>query len=324
MEATATPTVSDNNPLSVLLASPRGFCAGVERAIAIVVETLERYGSPVYVRHEIVHNRHVVDSLRAKGVVFVDELDEIVEEDRPVLFSAHGVSRAVVQEARDRGFQIFDATCPLVSKVHREADKHYRNGKKIILIGHAGHPEVDGTIGQLPEGAILLVESNEDAKNLELEDSSNLAFITQTTLSVEDTEEIVKTLMERFPSIVGPRGKDICYATTNRQQAVRLIAERCDLLYVLGSPSSSNSLRLVEVAYAAGAKKARLIDDVNAIDLSDLEDIRTIGVTAGASAPEFLVEGIIARLGEVRHLEIEEISAKQENVRFKMPRELTN
>ncbi|HYE49975.1 MAG TPA: 4-hydroxy-3-methylbut-2-enyl diphosphate reductase, partial [Azospirillaceae bacterium] len=279
--------------LTVLLAAPRGFCAGVDRAIQIVEVALEKYGAPVYVRHEIVHNRFVVEGLEAKGAIFVDELDE-VPDGRPVVFSAHGVPKSVPAEAERRRLLYVDATCPLVSKVHREAERHFEGGRQIVLIGHAGHPEVEGTMGQLPDGAVLLVETVSDVARLMVADPDNLAFVTQTTLSVDDTAQIVAALRERFPTIAGPRKEDICYATTNRQAAVKAIAPRCDALLVLGAPNSSNSMRLVEVAANHGCPRSMLVQRAAEIDWAALEGIRTLGITAGASAPDVLIQEVLS------------------------------
>ncbi len=309
-------------PLIVLLASPRGFCAGVERAIEIVEQALIKFGRPVYVRHEIVHNRYVVEALEAKGAVFVEDLDE-VPPGVPVIFSAHGVPKTVPAEAEARALFYLDATCPLVSKVHREAESHARAGRQIILIGHAGHPEVIGTMGQLPDGSILLVESVADAEAIEVDDPDRLAFITQTTLSVDDTAEMIGGLRRRFPNIHGPRKEDICYATTNRQQAVKAIAARCDAMLVVGSPNSSNSQRLVEVARKLGCEKAILVQRADAIDWAQLDGVRALGVTAGASAPDILVEEVIAACRERYDVIMEEISVTTENVQFKLPRALS-
>ena len=309
-------------PLTILLAIPRGFCAGVDRAVQIVELALQKYGAPVYVRHEIVHNRYVVDSLRAKGAIFVEELDEIPDTDAPVVFSAHGVPKSVPENATKRKMFFLDATCPLVSKVHMEAEHHHRQGLEIILIGHAGHPEVVGTMGQLPEGVVRLVESAAQAREIEPDEPGKLAYITQTTLSIDDTQEIVDILTERFPSILGPRKEDICYATTNRQVAVKSIAPRCDQLIVVGAPNSSNSKRLVEVAQRAGCKKAVLLQRAEEIDWSNYQDISTIGVTAGASAPEVLVDEIIAAFSERFDTTVETVSTADEDISFKLPREL--
>ncbi len=308
-------------PLTILLAAPRGFCAGVDRAIQIVERTLEKFGAPVYVRHEIVHNRHVVDRLRALGAVFVEELDEC-PDDRPVVFSAHGVPRSVPAEAGRRQMIYLDATCPLVSKVHVEAQRHHDAGKEIVLIGHAGHPEVIGTMGQLPEGAVTLIETIEDARAFTPKDPANIAFATQTTLSVDDTADIVAALRARFPLMAAPHKEDICYATTNRQEAVKSVSARADLLLVIGSANSSNSVRLAEVGARAGCP-AHLIDDAQALDFAWLSGVRTIGVTAGASAPEDLVQGVLDKLAERFDLTIEMEEAAREAVTFKLPRLLT-
>lgn len=307
-------------PLSVRLATPRGFCAGVDRAIQIVERAIEKYGAPVYVRHEIVHNRHVVDRLKALGAVFVEELDQC-PEDRPVVFSAHGVPKAVPAAARARKMLYLDATCPLVSKVHVEAQRHHDAGREIVLIGHAGHPEVVGTMGQLPEGAVVLIETVEDARAFTPRDPANVAFVTQTTLSVDDTAEIVDALRARFPAIAAPHKEDICYATTNRQEAVKAIAARADVLLVLGSANSSNSVRLAEVGKRAGAG-AYLIDDAGRLDFAWLEGAKTVGVTAGASAPEVLVQGLLDRLAERFDVTLEEAEVARETVTFKLPRAL--
>ena len=309
-------------PLKVLLASPRGFCAGVDRAIQIVERAIEKYGAPVYVRHEIVHNRHVVERLKALGAVFVEELDE-APDDRPVVFSAHGVPKSVPAEAKARRMLFLDATCPLVSKVHVEAQRHFEAGREIVLIGHAGHPEVVGTMGQLPDGAVKLIEHAADAEVFEPVDASNVAFVTQTTLSVDDTADIVAVLQRRFPGIAAPHKEDICYATTNRQDAVKQVADRSDLLLVVGSRNSSNSVRLVEVGLRAGASNARLLDDAEGLDLAWLDGVETVGVTAGASAPELLVQGVIDKLATRYDLTIEEVAPTRETVTFKLPRVLT-
>jgi 4-hydroxy-3-methylbut-2-enyl diphosphate reductase len=310
----------EKRPLTILLASPRGFCAGVDRAIQIVELALQKYGAPVYVRHEIVHNKYVVEGLKEKGAVFVDELEEIPNDGRPVIFSAHGVPKRVPAEAAKREMFYIDATCPLVSKVHREAERHHADGRQVILIGHAGHPEVEGTMGQLPEGAVVLVETVEDAKRVTVKDPGNLAYCTQTTLSVDDTAAVVDALQERFPGIQGPHKEDICYATTNRQAAVRAIAPKSDALLVIGAPNSSNSNRLVEVARSYGCKKALLVQRAADIDWNWLEGVKTLGLTAGASAPEVLVEEVIASAGERFSVKVEEIAITQENVFFKVPR----
>ena len=307
--------------LIILLAGPRGFCAGVERAIEIVEQALIKFGPPVYVRHEIVHNRYVVEGLEAKGAVFVENLDE-VPAGVPVIFSAHGVPKSVPAEAETRSLFYLDATCPLVSKVHREAERHARTGHQIILIGHAGHPEVIGTMGQLDEGTILLVENTADAEAVEVENPERLAFITQTTLSVDDTAEMIAVLKRRFPNIHGPKKEDICYATTNRQQAVKAIAARCDAILVVGAPNSSNSQRLVEVAHKLGCGRAMLVQRAADIDWSRIEGVRALGVTAGASAPEILVEEVIAACRERYDVILEEVTVTSENVQFKLPRAL--
>ncbi|MCP5432110.1 MAG: 4-hydroxy-3-methylbut-2-enyl diphosphate reductase [Alphaproteobacteria bacterium] len=309
-------------PLTVLLAAPRGFCAGVDRAIQIVELALARYGAPVYVRHEIVHNRFVVGRLEALGAVFVDELDE-VPDGAPVIFSAHGVPKAVPGEARRRGLFYLDATCPLVSKVHVEAERHFEEGREILMIGHAGHPEVVGTMGQLPEGAMSLVETRRDAETVAPRDPRALAYITQTTLSVDDTAEIVGVLRARFPEIKGPHKEDICYATTNRQEAVKAIAPRAQALIVIGSPNSSNSMRLVEVAERAGCPRAFLAQRGSDLDLESFSGLARIGITAGASAPEVLVEEMIAALSTRFRVTVEEVRLSDENVQFKLPRALT-
>jgi 4-hydroxy-3-methylbut-2-enyl diphosphate reductase len=312
--------MSTRPPLTVLLASPRGFCAGVDRAIQIVERAIETYGAPVYVRHEIVHNRHVVDRLKALGAVFVEELDQC-PEDRPVVFSAHGVPKSVPAAAKARKMLYLDATCPLVSKVHVEAQRHYDAGREIVLIGHAGHPEVVGTMGQLPDGAVQLIETVEDARVFTPKDPANVAFVTQTTLSVDDTAEIVDALRARFPGIAAPHKEDICYATTNRQEAVKAIAARADVLLVLGSANSSNSVRLAEVGQRSGAA-GYLIDDASKLDFAWLEGARTVGVTAGASAPEVLVQGLLDRLAERFEVTLEEAVVARETVTFKLPRVL--
>jgi len=307
--------------LTILLAGPRGFCAGVERAIEIVERAIEKYGRPVYVRHEIVHNRYVVESLQAKGAVFVEELAE-VPDGVPVIFSAHGVPKSVPAEAQRRELLYLDATCPLVSKVHREAERQHRLGNQIVMIGHAGHPEVIGTMGQLPPGSIILVETQEDVATLEIEDPKRLAFITQTTLSVDDTASIVAALQRRFPEVQQPKKEDICYATTNRQEAVKAIAPDVQCLIVVGAPNSSNSQRLVEVARQQGCSKAILMQRGADLDWSLLEGVDSLGLTAGASAPEVLVEEVIAKLRERYEVSIQEVVVRSENVVFKLPRQL--
>ena len=306
-------------PLTVLLAAPRGFCAGVDRAIQIVERALERFGAPVYVRHEIVHNRHVVQRLEALGAVFVEELDQC-PDDRPVVFSAHGVPKQVPEEAARRNLIYVDATCPLVSKVHVEAQRLHANGREIVLIGHAGHPEVVGTMGQLPDGAIALIETVEDAMQFAPQDASRLAFVTQTTLSVDDTSAIVAALQARFPQIEAPHKEDICYATTNRQSAVKALAPNCDIVFVIGAPNSSNSVRLVEVAKRAGAQRAQLISSAEDVDWDMIGPIGTVGITAGASAPEDLVEGLIAAFRERYDVDQKDIRVTDEDVIFKLPR----
>lgn len=307
------------NSLKIYLAAPRGFCAGVDRAIKIVEMAIERWGAPVYVRHEIVHNKYVVDDLRSKGAVFVEELDEC-PDDRPVIFSAHGVPKSVPEAAEKRNIVYVDATCPLVSKVHIEAERHYNNGLQMIMIGHAGHPETVGTMGQLPEGAVLLVETLQDVALIEPDDINKLAFITQTTLSVDDTAEIVNALQERFPSIVGPHKEDICYATTNRQTAVKAIAPTVDAILVIGAPNSSNSKRLVEVAKNNGCKYVELVQRSTDIDWRALDGINSIGITAGASAPEVLVNEVIDAFSDRFEVSVEIVETAKENVEFKVPR----
>ncbi len=306
------------HPLQVMLANPRGFCAGVDRAIEIVKEALHKNGPPVYVRHEIVHNKHVVEDLRRQGAVFVEELDEC-PDDAVVVFSAHGVPKSVPAEAKRRKLLFADATCPLVSKVHREVERHVRGDRTVLLIGHAGHPEVEGTMGQVPSGAVLLVETVEDARNVEVSDPVRLAFATQTTLSVNDTASIVAALRERFPAIEGPRNEDICYATSNRQQAVAGMAAGVDLVLVVGAPNSSNSRRLVEVALQNGCAAAKLIQHAGEIDWSDLEGCGTIGLTAGASAPELLVQDVIWALRERYEVRVTDVTTAEENVTFRVP-----
>ena len=308
--------------LNLMLASPRGFCAGVDRAIQVVERAIEKHGAPVYVRHEIVHNRHVVERLRGLGAVFVEELDE-VPDDRPVVFSAHGVPKSVPAAARQREMVYFDATCPLVSKVHFELQRHFDTGREIVLIGHAGHPEVVGAMGQLPAGSVALIETVEDARAYTPRDPANVAFATQTTLSVDDTSHIVEVLKDRFPDIAAPRKDDICYATTNRQEAVKQLAAGCDLVLVIGSPNSSNSLRLVEVALRGGARAARLIDDVSQLDLAWLDGVATLGLTAGASAPEELVQDLIATLSARYDITLSDVAPVRETVTFKLPRALS-
>jgi 4-hydroxy-3-methylbut-2-en-1-yl diphosphate reductase len=307
--------------LTVHLADPRGFCAGVVRAIEIVERALEKWGAPVYVRHEIVHNRHVVEALREKGAVFVEELDEC-PDDRPVVFSAHGVPKAVPAEAERRHMLFVDATCPLVSKVHIEAERHSARGLQIVMIGHAGHPETVGTMGQLPAGEVILVETPEDVARIAPRDPAKLAFITQTTLSVDDTAAIVEALQARFPAIIGPHKEDICYATTNRQAAVKAMAPHIDALLVVGAPNSSNSQRLVEVGRAAGCPYAMLVQSAREIDWRALEGVRAVGLSAGASAPEVLVTGVLDAFRERYEVAIERVVTAEESVSFKMPRML--
>ncbi|MBM3506156.1 MAG: 4-hydroxy-3-methylbut-2-enyl diphosphate reductase [Alphaproteobacteria bacterium] len=308
-------------PLRILLASPRGFCAGVDRAIQIVEMALKKYGAPVYVRHEIVHNRTVVEDLQAQGAVFVDELDEVPER-APVVFSAHGVPKAVPLDAKHRNLIAVDATCPLVSKVHREAERHWREGREVVLIGHAGHPEVIGTLGQLPAGSIHLIEDIADAEAFTPRDASKLAYATQTTLAVDETEAVLAVLRRRFPAITAPKREDICYATTNRQLAVKEMAPRCDAFVVLGAPNSSNSVRLVEVAKRAGCARAVLVQRAGELDWNTFEGVRTVGITAGASAPERLVQEVIAAFGARHAVSIEPVVVTTEDVRFKLPRVL--
>jgi 4-hydroxy-3-methylbut-2-enyl diphosphate reductase len=315
------PATDAKLPLAVLIAAPRGFCAGVDRAIEIVERALERYGAPVYVRHEIVHNRYVVDGLKAKGAIFVEELDQ-VPEGVPVVFSAHGVPKTVPAEAERRGLEYLDATCPLVSKVHRQAERQIEAGRHIVFVGHKGHPEVIGTFGQVPEGGMTLVETVADVERLEFAPCTPLAFLTQTTLSVDDTAQVIAALKTRYPEIVGPKAEDICYATSNRQAAVKQIAGECDLVLVIGAPNSSNSLRLVEVAERCGTP-ARLIQRASDIDPAWLEGVATVGLTAGASAPETLVREVVERLGECRAVEEHTLAGIEERMVFKLPRQLT-
>jgi 4-hydroxy-3-methylbut-2-en-1-yl diphosphate reductase len=309
-------------PLKILLAAPRGFCAGVDRAIQIVEQALTKFGAPVYVRHEIVHNRYVVDSLRAKGAVFVNELDEIPDTTQPVIFSAHGVAKAIPANARGRNMFIVDATCPLVSKVHMEVARHHEQGREIVLVGHRGHPEVVGTLGQLPEGAIHLIESADEARSFIPRDAANLAYVTQTTLSLDDTAEIVEILKARFPAIGGPVKEDICYATTNRQNAVKAIATRIDGLIVVGGPKSSNSLRLVEVAERAGCQFSVLVERAADIPWAKLESAKAIGITAGASAPEVIVEEVVEAFRQRYDVSIDVVTTLEERVIFNIPREV--
>tara|TARA_B100000927_G_scaffold80083_1_gene64022 strand:- start:9 stop:959 length:951 start_codon:yes stop_codon:yes gene_type:complete len=307
--------------LKIFLAAPRGFCAGVDRAIQIVEMALDKWGAPVYVRHEIVHNKFVVDSLKDKGAIFVEELDEC-PNDRPVIFSAHGVPKAVPSAAEARNLVFVDATCPLVSKVHIEAERHNKNGLQIVMIGHRGHPETIGTMGQLPEGEVLLVEDELDVQVLEVRDPQNLAYVTQTTLSIDDTFSVVQALQKKFPAIQGPHKEDICYATTNRQLAVKEIANKIDALLVVGAPNSSNSKRLVEVGKRAGCNYSQLVQRADEIDFRALKGIETLGITAGASAPEVLINEVIDSFKENHHVDVEIVETAVENVNFKVPRVL--
>jgi len=322
MNARAAPATTAKLPLKVLLCSPRGFCAGVVRAIDTVEQTLARYGAPVYVRHEIVHNRYVVESLKAKGAIFVEELDEIPDTTAPVIFSAHGVPKSVPSQAKARNFFALDATCPLVTKVHREAEIHHKRGRHILLIGHAGHPEVVGTIGQLPPGAITLVESVDEVRAFVPRDPKSLAYVTQTTLSVDDTAEIVAALKARFPDIHGPHKEDICYATTNRQEVVKRVAPMVEAMVVVGSPNSSNTQRLREVAERAGCPRAALVQRAADIDWSVFGSIASLGVTAGASAPEVLVEEVIGGFAERYEVKVETVTTADEDMFFPLPRVL--
>lgn len=309
-------------PLTILLAAPRGFCAGVVRAIDIVERALTLHGAPVYVRHEIVHNKYVVDDLKAKGAIFVDELDQVPDGDRPVIFSAHGVPKAVPAAARRRHLHQIDATCPLVTKVHMEAARHHEDGLHIILIGHRGHPEVIGTMGQLPDGAVSLIETAAEAEALAPPDAAKLAYVTQTTLSVDDTRDVIAVLQRRFPAITGPTREDICYATTNRQEAVKEIAPQVDLLVVVGAPNSSNSKRLVEVAERNGCPRGLLVQRASELDWAGLQGLSTIGITAGASAPEVLVNEIIDAFRRHYEVTLKPVTLREENVSFKLPRAL--
>jgi 4-hydroxy-3-methylbut-2-enyl diphosphate reductase len=312
------------SPLRVLLCAPRGFCAGVVRAIDAVERALEKYGAPVYVRHEIVHNKYVVESLRRKGAVFVEELDEVPDTSRPVIFSAHGVPKAVPEDASRRNLFAIDATCPLVTKVHREAMVHFKRGRDIVLIGHADHPEVIGTMGQLPEGTVVLIETADEARAFQPKDRSNLAYVTQTTLSLDDTAEIVAILRERFPAIVAPHKEDICYATTNRQEAVKRVAPQVDAMIVVGAPNSSNSQRLREVAERSGGEKTALVQRAAEINWDVFGDIKSLGLAAGASAPEVLVEEIINAFAARYQVAVENAAGPAEEVFFPLPRELRN
>ena len=307
------------NELKIYLASPRGFCAGVDRAIEIVKKSIDKFGSPVYVRHEIVHNKHVVESLKKIGAIFVEEISEIKDKSRPVIFSAHGVPKKVPKEAEELNMKYVDATCPLVSKVHREAENMYKSGYHIILIGHKGHPEVIGTMGQIPENGITLVETIEDVEKIVFKKDEKLAFITQTTLSVDDTKEMIECLKKRFPKINEPKKEDICYATTNRQAAVKKIAKLCDMFFVIGSRNSSNSKRLVEVASKAGCNQSELIHSESDIPLDKIGKCKTIGISSGASAPEIIVQDFISKIKEKYEVQIEEVEIVKENVFFKIP-----
>jgi len=310
--------------LKIYLASPRGFCAGVKRAIEIVEKAIKKYGTPVYVRHEIVHNKQVVDELREKGAIFVDELSDVKDNSRPVIFSAHGVPKSVPDEARFKNLSYVDATCPLVSKVHRESEQLYKKGYEIFLIGHKNHPEVIGTMGQLPKGSIKLLETKSDVESLKVDNFKKpLAYITQTTLSVDDTAEIINTLKKKFPEIKGPIKEDICYATTNRQSAVKEIASKCDLFFVVGSRNSSNSVRLVEVAKKAGCKNSQLMHSEKEIPFHEIESSETIGISSGASAPEKLVQALLNNIKRDRKVSIEEVVVAEEKVVFKLPKELS-
>jgi 4-hydroxy-3-methylbut-2-enyl diphosphate reductase len=311
------------NNVKILLASPRGFCAGVDRAIEIVEKTLKKYGAPVYVRHEIVHNKQVVENLKKLGAVFIEELNEIKDGLRPVIFSAHGVPKSVPEEAKNKNMFYIDATCPLVTKVHKESERHYKNGHQIILIGHKGHPEVIGTMGQLPHGSIKLIETEKDAENLNFSEFNKpVAYVTQTTLSVDDTKNIIEILKKKFPDIKSSVKEDICYATTNRQNAVKKIASKCNMFFVIGSENSSNSKRLVEVAKKSGCKKSELFDFSNKLPIDEIVKNKTIGLTSGASAPEKLIQNFILEIKKHCNVSIEEIITTKEKVTFKLPKEL--
>jgi len=312
----------EKTALKIVLCAPRGFCAGVVRAIEAVERAIDRYGPPVYVRHEIVHNRYVVESLKAKGAIFVEELSEIPDTKAPVIFSAHGVPKSIPAEAASRNFFAIDATCPLVTKVHREAEIHHKRGRKVLLIGHAGHPEVVGTMGQLPDGAVELVQSVDEVAGLSVSDPGNLAYVTQTTLSLDDTAEIVAALKARFPNIVSPHKQDICYATTNRQEAIKAISPTVDAVIVVGSPNSSNSQRLREVAERSGCPKAQLVDGARDLDWKLYEGVKSIAITAGASAPEVLVNEVIEAFAKRYDVTIETVTMSSENTFFPLPREL--
>ena len=307
--------------LNILLCAPRGFCAGVDRAVDIVEKSLKKFGAPVYVRHEIVHNKHVVQTLKNKGVIFVDELDEVDDKSRPVIFSAHGVAKKVYEDAEVKNLQFIDATCPLVSKVHREAELLNKQGYKIILIGHKNHPEVIGTMGQLPNGEVTLIETVEDIDNIQVDDKK-IAYITQTTLSVDDTKDIIEALKVKFPKIKEPIKSDICYATTNRQAAVKNIANKCDLFLIVGSQQSSNSQRLVEVAKKNGSKESYLVHQDFELPIELIKNAKCIGVSSGASAPDVLVDQLLDQIKEIRKIKVEEVEIVKENVEFKLPKEL--
>ena len=311
-----------NKEIKILLSAPRGFCAGVERAIEIVEKSIQKYGAPVYVRHEIVHNKYVVDDLKNKGAIFVEELEEIDDKSRPVIFSAHGVPKKIPEDAKNYNMTYVDATCPLVSKVHREAENLHKAGYHLILIGHQNHPEVIGTMGQLPNGSIDLIQNEDEAKKYDFKNHNQIAYVTQTTLSVDDTEEIINILKERFPNIKEPMKEDICYATTNRQLAVKNIAKKCDLFFVIGSRNSSNSVRLVEVAKKSGCLNSQLIHSQSEIPYELIEKSKTIGISSGASAPEILVDSFINNLKKRFTVNIDEVEAIKENVVFKIPKKL--
>ena len=311
-----------NKEIKILLSAPRGFCAGVERAIEIVEKSIQKYGAPVYVRHEIVHNEHVVDDLKNKGVIFVEELEDVEDKSRPVIFSAHGVPKKIPEDAKNYNMNYIDATCPLVSKVHREAENLNKAGYHIILIGHQNHPEVIGTMGQLPNGSIDLVQNEEDAKNYEKQENKKIAFVTQTTLSIDDTKEIIQILKDRFKDIKEPLREDICYATTNRQMAVKNIAKKCDMFFIIGSKNSSNSVRLVEVAKKSGCSNSQLIHSESKIPYEEIQNSNTIGISSGASAPEILVENFINKLKNRFTISIDKVEIIKENVVFKVPKKL--
>ena len=310
-----------NKELKILLSAPRGFCAGVERAIEIVEKSIQKYGAPVYVRHEIVHNKFVVDDLKSKGAIFVEELEEIEDKSRPVIFSAHGVPKKIPEDAKEYNMTYVDATCPLVSKVHREAENLHKSGYHLILIGHQNHPEVIGTMGQLPKGSIDLIQNEDEAKKYKLE-NKKISYVTQTTLSVDDTKDIIKILKDKFPNIKEPAKEDICYATTNRQMAVKNIAKECDLFFVIGSRNSSNSVRLVEVAKKSGCLNSQLIHSQSEIPFDLIENSNTIGISSGASAPEILVDNFINKLKNRFTVSIDEVEIIKENVVFKIPKKL--